>query len=160
TAGAGSVPASNAPYRGGKGTLYGGGTRVVALANWPGRIKPAVVEEMIHVVDMYPTIAGLAGAAMKKNKPLDGIDVWAALAEGKPSPRSEIVYNIDPMAGAVRQDDWKLVWKAALPQRIELFNLRDDKSETKDLAARHPEKVAALKARIEELAADMAPPLL
>lgn len=157
---AGSLPASNGPYRDGKGTLYEGGTRVVALANWPGRIKPAVVEEMIHVVDMYPTIAGLAGAAMKKNKPLDGIDVWAALAEGKPSPRSEIVYNIDPMAGAVRQDDWKLVWKAALPQRIELFNLRDDKSETKDLAARHPEKVAALKARIEELAADMAPPLL
>ena len=114
---------------------------------------------MIHVTDMYPTIAGLAGAAMTKNKPLDGIDVWAAL-EGKPSPRTEIVYNVDPMGGAVRQGDWKLVWKATLPQRIELFNLSDDKSEAKDLAAENPAKVAELKARIEELAADMAPPLL
>jgi arylsulfatase A-like enzyme len=156
---AGSLPASNGPYRDGKGTLYEGGTRVVAFANWPGRIKPAVVEEMIHVVDMYPTLAGLAGAPMTKNKPLDGLDVWAAF-EGKPSPRSEIVYNVDPMGAAVRQGDWKLVWKAALPQRIELFDLSADKSETKDLVAQHPGKVAELKARIEELAADMAPPLL
>lgn len=156
---AGSLPASNGPYRDGKGTLYEGGTRVVAFANWPGRIKPAVVEEMIHVVDMYPTLAGLAGAPMPKNKPLDGLDVWAAF-EGKPSPRSEIVYNVDPMGAAVRQGDWKLVWKAALPQRIELFDLSADKSETKDLVAQHPGKVAELKTRIEELAADMAPPLL
>ncbi len=156
---AGSLPASNGPYRDGKGTPYEGGTRVVALANWPGRIKPGIVDEMIHVVDMYPMLAGLAGAAMTKNKPLDGVDVWAAL-EGKPSPRSEIVYNVDPMGAAVRQGDWKLVWKATLPQRIELFNLSADKSETKDLAAENPEKVAALKARIEELAAGMAPPLL
>jgi arylsulfatase A-like enzyme len=156
---AGGMPASNGPYRDGKGTVYEGGTRVAAFANWPGRIQPSVVEEMIHVVDMFPTIAGLAGAAMTKNKPLDGIDVWAAL-EGKPSPRSEIVYNVDPMGGAVRQGDWKLVWKASLPQRIELFNLADDKSEAKDLAAGNPAKVAELTARIEELAADMAPPLL
>lgn len=157
---AGGLPASNGPYRDGKGTLYEGGTRVAALANWPGRIKPGtVVDEMIHVTDMYPTLAGLAGAAMTKNKPLDGMDVWAAL-EGKPSPRSEIVYNVDPMGAAVRQGDWKLVWKAALPQRIELFNLREDKGESKDLVSGNPEKVAELKARIEELAADMAPPLL
>jgi arylsulfatase A-like enzyme len=156
---AGGMPASNGPYRDGKGTVYEGGTRVVALANWPGRIQPSVVEEMIHVTDMYPTIAGLAGAAMTKNKQLDGVDVWAAL-EGKPSPRSAIVYNIDPMGGAVRQGDWKLVWKASLPQRIELFNLADDKSEAKDLAAENPAKVAELKARIEELALEMAPPLL
>jgi arylsulfatase A-like enzyme len=156
---AGGMPASNGPYRDGKGTLYEGATRVVAFANWPGRIQPSVVEEMIHVTDMYPTIAGLAGAAMAKNKPLDGVDVWSVL-EGKPSPRSEIVYNVDPMGGAVRQGDWKLVWKASLPQRIELFNLSDDKSEAKDLAAENPAKVAELKARIEELATDMAPPLL
>jgi len=157
---AGGMPASNGPYRDGKGTVYEGGTRVVAFANWPGRIAPGtVIDEMIHVTDMYPTIAGLAGAAMTKNKPLDGVDVWSTL-EGKPSARSEIVYNIDPMGGAVRQGDWKLVWKASLPQRIELFNLGDDKSEAKDLATENPAKVAELKARIEELALEMAPPLL
>ncbi|CAH1691511.1 Sulfatase [Hyphomicrobiales bacterium] len=157
---AGSLPASNGPYRDGKGTLYEGGTRVAAVANWPNRIKPGVVDEMIHVVDMYPTLAGLAGATISKTKPLDGVDVWGVLADGKPSPRDEIIYNVDPMGAAIRKGDWKLVWKAALPQRLELFNLREDTSETKNLAAENPEKVIELKARIEELATDMAPPLL
>ena len=59
-----SLPPDNGPYRDGKGTLYEGGTRVVALANWPGQIKPGtVVDEMIHEVDMYPTLLGLAGAS-------------------------------------------------------------------------------------------------
>jgi hypothetical protein len=64
------------------------------------------------------------------------------------------------MSAAVRQGEWKLVWKAALPQKVELFNLADDKAEAKNLAVENPTKVAELKARVEELAADMAPPLL
>ena len=54
---------------------------------------------MIHVVDIYPTLAGLAGAATAKSKPLDGIDVWAALARASPRRATEIVYNVDPMRG-------------------------------------------------------------
>ena len=50
------LPADNGPYRGGKGMLYEGGTRVAAFANWPGRIKPGEVKEKIHVVDMFPTL--------------------------------------------------------------------------------------------------------
>jgi arylsulfatase A-like enzyme len=156
----GELPADNGPYREGKGTLYEGGTRVAAIANWPGKIKAGVVDGMIHVVDMYPTLAALAGAELVKNKPLDGIDVWAALSQGKPSPRDEVVYNVDPMAGAVRRGDWKLVWKASLPQRIELFNLSEDQSETKNLAEQNPKKVSELQVRITELAGEMAPPLL
>ncbi len=157
---AGAMPADNGPYRGGKGSLYEGGTRVIALANWPGRIRPGPVDAMMHVVDMFPTLAALAGAGTEKSKPLDGMNVWGALAEGKPSPRNEIVYNVDPMGGAVREGDWKLVWKAALPQKLQLFDLAADPSETTDLAAQHPEKVAALGNRIEALASEMAPPLL
>ena len=53
----GRLPADNGPYRGGKGSLYEGGARVVSLINWPGKIKPGtVVDEMIHVVDYYPTL--------------------------------------------------------------------------------------------------------
>jgi arylsulfatase A-like enzyme len=100
---AGGLPADNGPYRDGKGTLYEGGTRVAAFANWPGRIKSGVVDGVIHVVDMYPTLATPAGARQTKNKPLDGTDVWEAISEAKPSPRTELVYNVDPMAGAVRQ---------------------------------------------------------
>ena len=62
--------------------------------NWPGHIKPvAVVDEMIHGVDLYPTLLGLAGATAAK-LPLDGLDVWETISEGKPSPRTEIAYDI------------------------------------------------------------------
>jgi len=156
----GKLPADNGPYREGKGTTYEGGTRVVGLANWPGKIKPGTVHGPMHVVDMYPTLAGLAGAALGKNKPLDGMDMWPTLAEGKPSPRTEIVYNVEPMTGAVRQGDWKLVWKAVLPQSIELFDLSKDERETTNLANQNPEMVKKLQARITELASQMAPPLI
>jgi arylsulfatase A-like enzyme len=156
----GDLPADNSPYRDGKGTLYEGGTRVAAFVNWPGKIKPGIVNEMMHVVDWYPTIAGLAAASTKQEKPLDGMDVWQSISSGTPSPRKEIVYNIDPMGGAVRQGDWKLVWKASLPSKIELFNIAQDPSEAKNIAEAHPLKVRLLQDRITELAHQMAPPLL
>ena len=154
------IPCDNGPYREGKGTLYEGGTRVVAFANWPGRIKAGtVLDETIHVVDMYPTLAGLAGAQLGKNKPLDGLDVWPTLSEGKPSPRSEVVYNIEPFRAAIRQGDWKLVWRTLLPASAELYNLAQDPSEKNNVAAQNPEKVAELERRANELAATMAKPL-
>jgi arylsulfatase A-like enzyme len=156
----GDLPADNGPYRDGKGTLFEGGTRVPMVAWWPGKIKPGAVPGMMHVVDMYPTFAALAGAALGKNKPLDGMDVWQAIGEGKPSPRNEIVYNVDPMAGAVREGDWKLIWKAALPQKLALFNLAEDESETTNLADQHPDTVKKLQARISQLSEEMVPPLL
>ncbi len=154
------IPCDNGPYREGKGSLYEGGTRVVALANWPGHIKPGTVEGMVHVVDMYPTIADLAGAKADPKKPLDGMDVWAAISEGKPSPRTEIIYNIEPFRAGVREGDWKLIWRAPLPSIPELYNLQQDPSEKNDLAAKYPEKVAALQKRANELAGQMAKPML
>lgn len=151
------IPCDNGPYREGKGTVYEGGTRVVALANWPGHIKAgSTVNEMMHVVDMYPSLAGLAGAKLGKSKPLDGTDVWPTISAGKPSPRTEIVYNIEPFRGAVRQGDWKLIWKTTLPSVVELYNIAEDPSEKNNLAAEHPDKVAALQKRVNELAATMA----
>src|SRR5215470_16051520 len=157
----GTIPADNGPSRDGKATLYEGGTRVVALANWPGHIQPGtVVDQPIHMVDMYPILAGLAGASLAKTKPLDGLDVWSTLSEGKPSPRREVVYDIEPFRGAVRQGEWKLVWKATLPSSVELFNLAQDPSEQTNLATQHPQKVAELQQRIEALAGDAVQPLL
>ncbi len=155
-----NIPADNGPYRDGKGTLYEGGTRVVALANWPGHIKPgSAVDQPIHMVDMYPTLAGLAGASLGKSKPLDGLNVWPTLSEGKPSPRDEVVYNIGPLFAAVRKGDWKLVWQTALPSRIELFNLAQDPAEKTNLADKNAQKVAELQQRIEALARQAAEPL-
>ncbi|HQN97608.1 MAG TPA: arylsulfatase [Thermoanaerobaculales bacterium] len=154
------IPSDNGPWRDGKGTLYEGGTRVVALANWPGHIEAgSVVKEPVHIVDMCPTLAGLAGATLAASKPLDGMDVWPTIAEGRPSPRSEIVYNVGPFFAAVRQGDWKLVWKTTLPSSLELFDIARDPSETTNLAAEQPQKVAELQRRIEELARESAEPL-
>jgi arylsulfatase A-like enzyme len=146
------LPADNGPFRGGKGMLYEGGTRVAALANWPGRIKPGEVREIIHIVDMFPTLSGLAGASGHKDKPLDGLDVWPTLSEGKPSPRNEVVYNIEPFRGAVRQGNWKLIWRTPLPSALELYDLTADPSEKTNLAGQHPEIVSRLQQRIEQLA--------
>jgi arylsulfatase A-like enzyme len=115
---------------------------------------------MIHVVDMYPTLVGLAGGKLDKNKPLDGLDVWPTIAEGKPSPRTEVIYNIEPFRAGVRQGDWKLIWRTPLPASVEPFNIAEDPSEKNDVAAANPEKVAALQKRANELAAAMVKPLL
>lgn len=153
----GELPASNAPLRDGKGTLYEGGTRVAALMNWPGRIPAGSADTLMHVVDMMPTIARLAGADTGRAKQLDGVDLWPALSGT--ATRAGIVYNVEPSQGAVREGKWKLHWLAALPPRIELFDLERDPSETTDVAAQNPETVAALQRHVIELARSMAPPL-
>lgn len=154
------IPNDNGPYRDGKGSLYEGGTRVVALANWPGRIAPGTqVDGMLHVVDMYPTLAKLAGAPTTRSKPLDGLDVWATIAQGQPSPRTEVVYNIEPFRAGIRQGDWKLVWRTPLPESAELYDIAKDPGEKTDLAASQPAKVATLKQRANELAAQQVKPL-
>jgi len=157
----GTIPCDNGPYREGKGTLYEGGTRVVALANWPGRIPAgSEVDQKIHVVDVFPTLADVAGASLAGTKPLDGVDVWPVISQAKPSPRTEVVYNVTPFGAAIRQGDWKLVWRATLPSQVELFDLAQDPSETTNLAAAHPDVVATLQARAETLARESVPPLL
>lgn len=130
----------------------------MALANWPGRIASGTAEGVMHVVDMLPTLAGLAGASLGPSKRLDGVDMWPTLAAGQPG-RGEVVYNVEPSQGAVREGVWKLVWKVELPPRVELFDLSKDPGETNDLAAAYPDKVAALKERVVDLARSMADPL-
>jgi arylsulfatase A-like enzyme len=155
----GELPPNNGPYRDGKGSVYEGGTRVVAFANWPGHVEPGVRNGMMHIVDIYPTLADLAGQKLDKTKPLDGMDVWPAIGEGKPSPRHELVYNVEPYRAAVREGDWKLVWTTLLPQQVELFDLSKDQTESTNLASQNPDKVKDMEARMTELAKQAQPPL-
>jgi hypothetical protein len=89
---------------------------------------------MIHVVDMYPTIAALAGASTAKAKPLDGLNMWPTLSEGKPSPRTELIYNVEPFRAGVREGDEKLIWRTPLPSAAALYNIPQDPSEKSNLA--------------------------
>jgi len=154
-----NLPCDNGPYRDGKGTLFEGGCLVCACANWPGHIKPQTVNGLIHAVDLYPTLAALAGASTAKCKPLDGINVWDTIAEGKPSPRTEFIYNVEPFRGGVRQGDWKLIWRTLLPSSIDLYNLSEDPYETNNVATAHPEKVVTMQQRLETVGKESAKPL-
>ncbi|MHC4205764.1 MAG: arylsulfatase B [Planctomycetota bacterium] len=166
--GVGSI-ADNGPLRGHKGQLYEGGVRVPATATWPGVLKAgAVVQEPLHIVDMYPTLIKLAGDSLKQTLPLDGKDAWPAIAEGKPSPHEDILLNVTPANGAIRCGDWKLVHngdigtnntgKKADQDVFELFNLAEDPYEKNDLSKKNPRKLHELKKRLEFYADQAAKP--
>jgi arylsulfatase A-like enzyme len=142
------APASNAPLRGGKGSLYEGGVRVVAFANWPGHLKPGTVTAPLHMVDIMPTLLALAGGAGSSGHPMDGRNIWPTLTNGAPSPNEDILVNVEAFRGAVRKGDWKLVKVALLPGKTELFDLSQDPGETTNVADRHPDIAADLESRL------------
>lgn len=163
----------NGKLRAGKGTVYEGGTRVVAFATWPGKIPAgSVVNTPIHIADWYPTLVGLTGAPKEQKLAVDGTDILAAL-KGEKIPDREIILNVSPNAGAIRSGDWKLVVKSgrgvddedgdapATPARkpkVELYNLAEDVSEKNDLAASLSEKAKELKVRYDALAREAVAP--
>ena len=143
-----ATPADNGPFRGSKATLNEGGVRSVALVNWPKKVKPTTVNEIIHMVDWMPTLVGLAGGKVEGSsedkKIIDGLDVWPVITEGKATPHESILINAEFHRGAVRQDQWKLIKRAALPSSVELYDVVADKGEENNVAKDHPEKVVEL----------------
>jgi arylsulfatase A-like enzyme len=141
-------PASNAPFTGGKGTLKEGGVRLPAFANWPSKIKPGVVNEPLHHVDVMPTLLALAGGKGDPAKPFDGKDATATVLSGEPSPHDDILLNVELFRGAIRKGNWKLIKTAVMPGKIELFDLEKDPGEQHNLAGRNPELVKDLEGRL------------
>lgn len=149
--------ADNDLYREGKGSLYEGGVRVVALAHWPGRIKEkSIVATLMHVTDMHATLLKLAGARSDAAKKLDGVDVWASISEGQASPRREMLVNVEDFRGAMRIGEWKLIVRASLPSRIELFNVSSDPEESSNQADAYPERVKEMLGKLNAFAYEMA----
>ena len=141
----------NRPYQGKKSDYYEGGIRVPAAMRWPGHI-PAGSESdaLLDVVDLFPTFAGLAGAATGGGLPLDGLDAWETIAEGAESPREEVVHSLK----VIRVGDWKLIeedgsnYEGDELSPVQLYNMSDDPYEDTNLAASETEKVAELRARL------------
>jgi arylsulfatase A-like enzyme len=153
------APASNAPFRGGKGSLYEGGVRVPAFVNWPARLQPRVVNEPLHMVDIMPTLLALAGGKGSPDHPFDGRDMWRTIAESFPSPNEDILINVEAFRGAIRKGNWKLLKVALLPGKTELFDLAADPGEATNVAEQHPEIARDLEARLLAYAKQQKPSL-
>lgn len=173
----GPRPGINTPLRDFKGSIYEGGVRGCAFANWPGKIPSGQrIKEPLHVIDWYPTLVKLAGGNLEQKLPIDGQDVWPLLTQQAPSPHDAILSVKSPTEAAVRMGDWKLIRHAAKnpaddapkarakrqnsPARepIELYNLAHDIGEATNLAEQEPDRVAAMTARLTELLQDAVPP--
>ena len=150
-------PASNGDLRGGKGSLHEGGVRVPTIFYWPAKLKPRVVEEPLHMVDVMPTVLALAGAAGSPDRAFDGRDIWPSVAEGRPSPHEDILINVEAFRGAIRKGNWKLVKIALLPGKTELFDLSKDLGEQNNVAGQFPEIVTDLEDRLIAYAKEMKP---
>jgi len=150
-----SPPTSNLPLRGGKATLYEGGTREPCLVVWPGVTRPGSTSDaMLQSIDFYPTLLEMLGLKPDPQRKLDGMSFTPALRGGK-SSRDRVFCHF-PHSGVdrqgpgayVRQGDWKLIRRFCdnedRTDRHELYNLRDDLGETADLAAKMPDKVKEL----------------
>lgn len=159
--GARVLSADNGPLPHGKGSMREGGIRVPTVVYWPSVLRGgSVVRVPLHITDWYPTMVKLAGGSLDQPLPLDGRDLWPALADGAPSPHEEILLNIDSSGGGIRRGRWKLIRRhgddGAKPH---LFDLQADPYEAKNVADEHPDIVRELSARLDFYAKQAVKPL-
>jgi arylsulfatase A-like enzyme len=159
----GTTPTSNAPLRGGKATMFEGGTRVPCVIAWPGVTAPGSRSDaIIQSEDYYPTL--LSGLDLKPlpDQVFDGIDILPAL-QGKPLdregvfqyfPHNPAVPDWLPPAVSIHRGDYKLIrifhGGEAGGHRHLLFNLRDDAGERENSALQRPELVTELDVLIDD----------
>lgn len=151
----------NAPLRSGKGSLYEGGTRVPFIIRWPGVIKAGTSCDVPTVhVDLYPTFAEIGKAALPAGQTLDGESLVPLLRNPAARLQREAIYQHFPgylgagentwrttPVGTIEVGDWKLM-EFFEDGHLELYNLRDDLGEQKNLAAENPEKAKELHAKM------------
>lgn len=153
------LTSSNAPLRGGKGMLYEGGVRVPMMVSWPARIRPGVVQQPVTSMDAVQTALDLAGVPAPGGR-TDG-QSWIA-SDDSPGPdaltfgRSEPIFWRMGHKAAIRDGNWKLVRQN---DDWELYNLKEDLSETTDLSEQRPDKFEELKGRWDEWNAEQVDPL-
>lgn len=141
--------AQNAPFRQFKTWCYEGGIATPLIVRWPGKTKPDTITHQVgHIIDFMPTLLELADAPYPsqlhghETLPVEGLSLVPILRGKQRAGHEFLAWELFGNR-AIRQDHWKLVWGAS-EKKWELYNMRDDRSETTDLAAQYPDRVAAM----------------
>jgi arylsulfatase A len=150
------------PFRGGKYSVFEGGTRTPFIVRWPGRVAPGVSDEIVSTLDLGRSVATLIGAAAPDGAFPDAFDVSTALTGSGPG-RTSLLQQDNGLSGrfGLRVGAWKLVREPGPkpkragaprpPPRDALYDLDVDPGETTDVSARHPEVVERLALELEAL---------
>lgn len=164
----------NAPLRGGKGTLYEGGIRVPFIVRWPGVVKPNTTSDVpLAHVDIYPTFLEIGGGKKPSGQILDGKSFVSVLKRPAAKFSRDPIYWHFPgylqsyvhdtgfrttPVGVIHSGDFKLL-EFFEDNRIELYNLREDISEKKNLAVAMPKRAKELRKKLaawrKEICAEM-----
>ena len=151
--GPGWASASNTPFRRYKQYCHEGGIATPLVARWPKTIKPGSRTDQVgHIIDFLPTFLEMAKAEYpdkhpefgKRTIPLDGKSLLSVFQGKKRKPHNHLYWHWSTNR-AVRKGDWKLAWDKH-EKKWELYDLGKDRTEAHDLASRHPQLVAELKA--------------
>jgi len=143
---------STGDLRGYKGSCYEGGLRVPCVVRWPGKIAPGSTTDVpSYFPDWFPTLTAISGAGVPDGHSLDGIDLHPVLTgSGTPQRAQPLIWDFHNYGGiiAIRDGNWKAIRRDLNVKKPmepwELYDLSTDRSETKNLAASHPEIVKRL----------------
>jgi arylsulfatase len=145
---------ANTPFRFWKAKSYEGGICTPMIAHWPAGIrlpKGSLTDEAGHVIDLMATCLELSGASYPAEYkghaiiPLAGHSLLPAL-EGKQMPPRDLCFEHFSERARIDADGWKIV-RTARGAAWELYDLNNDRTELRDLATQHPERVAAMEKR-------------
>lgn len=159
------------PFRGLKRDIYEGGHHVPFVIRWPGLTKTGTVSDaLVSQIDLMATLAAQLDFDLPKDAAEDSHDLLPLLRGEVKSVRSVHVHNTKEDQYAIRSGDWLLVdaktgyvsglnksWEAKRgypaddAQNVELYNLREDIGQKKNLASRQPERVAELQALLKQI---------
>lgn len=148
----------NKPRKGGKLTLFNGGLEVPCMLQWKGKIRPgARIDAPVSALDVFATIADAAQIPLPKDRIMDGISL---LPFGK-SKNAKLVdrplFWRGGASKAILEDGWKLMVDTERDKKC-LYNLKEDRNETRDLSLKNPEKVNLLTEKLKAWEATVMPP--
>jgi uncharacterized sulfatase len=151
------LPDVNKPYRGWKLTMFEGGLRVPYVAKWPGHIAPGTQYPVpITNIDIMPTVVAAAGGSMPEDRTIDGVNLLPYLVANPVRQPDRFLFWRDGPYRAMRDATWKIIISER-PKKEWLFNLAEDPTERTNLATKHPQRLAQMKAVMDAHHASMPP---